>query len=105
MYVSLNLTILKDQIIQTKKIFLLIHPHLHHLLIMMSVFHLPVPKNQFPIDKGNFTLIKVDAEESLEYVELPDVPLNKKLDPLMMTNLYFTAFKDPVPVLSVQVQR
>ena len=45
------------------------------------------------------------SKESLEYVELPDVPLNEKLDPLMMTNLHFTAFKDPVPVLSVQVQR
>ena len=75
-----------------------IHLHLHHLLTMMPVLHLPVPKNQFLINKNNFTFIKVNIEESLEYMELPDVPLNKKLDPLAMMNLHFAAFKDPVPV-------
>ena len=84
--------------------FLLTHLHLHHLLTMMPVLHLPVPKNQFPIDKDNFTFIKVNIEESLEYMELPDMPLNEELDPLAMTNLCFAAFKDPVPVLDLQSQ-
>ena len=70
----------------------------------MPVLHLPVPKNQFPVDKDSLTFIKVNIEESLEYVELPDVPLNEELDPLAMINLYFAAFKDPVPVLDLQSQ-
>ena len=52
----------------------------------------------------NITFMKVMSEESLEYVELQDVPLNHKLDPLTMTNLRFTAFKDPVPTLDLQSQ-
>ena len=84
--------------------FLFIHLHLHHLLTMMPVLHLPVPKNQFPINKDNFMFIKVNIEESLEYVELPDVLLNKELDPLAMTNLCFAVFKDPVPVPDLQSQ-
>ena len=71
----------------------------------MPVLHLPVLKNQFSINKNNFMFIKVNIEETLEYVELQAMPLNEKLDLLAMTNLHFTAFKDPVPVLSVQVQR
>ena len=78
--------------------------HLHHLFTTMPVLHLPVPENQFPIDKNNFMFIKVNIEESLEYMELPDVPLNEELDPLAMTNLHFTAFKDPVPVPDLQSQ-
>ena len=46
--------------------------------------------------------VKVNIKESLEYVELSDVPLNKELDLLAMTNLCFTAFKDLVPVLDLQ---
>ena len=92
---------LRDQTIWTKKIFHLILIHLHHLLTMMSVLHLPVPENQFPVDKDNFMFVKVDVEESLEYVELPDVSLNKELDPLMMTNLHFTMFKDLVSILDL----
>ena len=71
---------------------------------MMPVLHLPVPENQFPVDKDNFMFVKVDIEESLEYMELPDVLLNKELDPLAMMNLCFTAFKDPVPVPDLQSQ-
>ena len=71
----------------------------------MPVLHLPVSENQFPVDKDNFIFIKVDIEKSLEYVELQDMPLNKKLDPLTMMNLHFTTFKDPVSVPSVQTQR
>ena len=63
----------------------------------MPVLHLPVPKNPFLIEKNNFTFMKVMSEESLEYVELQDVPLNHELDPLTMTNLCFAAFKDLVP--------
>ena len=63
----------------------------------MPVLHLPVPENPFPIEKDNFTFVKVMSEESLEYVKLQDVPLNHKLDPLTMTNLRFAVFKDPVP--------
>ena len=48
--------------------------------------------------------IKVNIKESLEYVELQDVLLNKELDPLAMMNLCFTAFKNPVPVLDLQSQ-
>ena len=70
----------------------------------MPVLHLPVPKNPFPIKKDNFTFVKVMSKESLEYVELQDVPLNHKLDPLTMTNLCFAAFKDPVPTLDLQSQ-
>ena len=84
--------------------FLLIHLHLHHLYIAMPVLYLPVPKNQFLINKDNFTFVKVNIEESLEYVELPDMPLNKELDPLAMMNLCFAAFKDPVPVPDLQSQ-
>ena len=84
--------------------FLLTLLHLHHLLTIMPVLHLPVPENQFLISKVNFTFIKVNIEESLEYMELPDVLLNKELDPLAMTNLCFTAFKDPVPVPDLQSQ-
>ena len=62
----------------------------------MPILHLPVSENPFPIKKDNFTFVKVISEESLEYVELQDVPLNHELDPLMMTNLRFTAFKDLV---------
>ena len=70
----------------------------------MPVLHLPVPKNPFPIEKDNFTFVKVMSEESLEYVELQDVPLNHELDPLTMTNLHFTAFKDLVPIPDLQSQ-
>ena len=48
--------------------------------------------------------IKVNIEETLEYVELQAMPLNEKLDLLAMTNLHFTAFKDPVPVPDLQSQ-
>ena len=95
---------LRDQIFQIKKMFPLIHLHLHHLHTVISVLHLPVPENQFPVNKDNFMFIKVNIEESLEYVELPDMPLNEKLDPLAMINLHFTAFKDLVPVLDLQSQ-
>ena len=71
---------------------------------MMPVLHFPVPKNQFPINKDNFMFIKVNIEESLEYVELPDMLLNEELDPLAMMNLCFAAFKDPVLVLDLQSQ-
>ena len=37
-------------------------------------------------------------------MELPDVLLNKELDPLAMMNLCFAAFKDLVPVLDLQSQ-
>ena len=84
--------------------FLLTLLHLDHLLTMMPVFHLPVPENQFLIDKDNFTFIKVNIEESLEYVELPDMLLNEELDPLAMTNLCFTVFKDLIPVPDLQSQ-
>ena len=84
--------------------FLLTLFHLHHLLTVMPVLHLPVPENQFPIDKNNFTFIKVNIEESLEYMELPDMPLNEELDPLAMMNLHFTAFKDLVPIPDLQSQ-
>ena len=84
--------------------FLLTLFHLHHLLTAMPVLHLPVPKNQFLIDKDNFIFIKVNIEESLEYVELPDVPLNEELDPLAMMNLCFAVFKDLVPVLDLWSQ-
>ena len=95
---------LRDQTFWTKKMFLFIHLHLHHLFTMMPVLHLPVPKNQFPINKDNFMFIKVNIEKSLEYVELPDVLLNKELDPLAMKNLCFAVFKDPVPVPDLQSQ-
>ena len=84
--------------------FLLTLLHLHHLLTAMPVLHLPVPENQFQIDKDNFTFVKVNIEESLEYMELPNVLLNKELDPLAMMNLCFTAFKDPIPVPDLQSQ-
>ena len=83
--------------------FLLIHLHLYHLTVM-PVLHLPVPKNQFLINKDNFMFVKVNIEESLEYVELPDMLLNEELDPLAMTNLCFTAFKDLVLVPDLQSQ-
>ena len=67
----------------------------------MPILHLPVPKNQFLVDKNNFMFIKVDIEESLEYMELPDMLLNEELDPLTMMNLCFTVFKDLVPVLDL----
>ena len=70
----------------------------------MPVLHLPVPENPFPIEKDNFTFVKVMSEESLEYMELQDVPLNHELDPLTMTNLRFAAFKDLVPTLDLQSQ-
>ena len=70
----------------------------------MPVLHLPVPENPFLIKKDNFTFVKVMSEESLEYVELQDVPLNHELDPLTMTNLRFAAFKDPVPTLDLLSQ-
>ena len=89
---------LRDQIFQTKKMFPLIHLHLHHLYTAMPVLHLPVPENQFSINKDNFTFIKINIEESLEYVKLSDMLLNKELDPLAMMNLHFAAFKDLVPV-------
>ena len=63
----------------------------------MPILHLPVPENPFLIEKDNFTFMKVISEESLEYMELQDVPLNHELDPLTMTNLRFAAFKDLVP--------
>ena len=84
--------------------FLLTLLHLHHLLTTMPVLHISVPKNQFLINKDNFTFIKVNIEESLEYMELPDMLLNEELDPLVMTNLHFAAFKDPVLVLDLQSQ-
>ena len=62
----------------------------------MPILHLPVPENPFPIEKDNFTFVKVMSEESLEYMELQDVPLNHELDLLTMTNLCFAAFKDLV---------
>ena len=67
----------------------------------MPILHLPVPENLFLIEKDNFTFMKVMSEESLEYMELQDVLLNHKLDPLTMTNLCFTAFKNPVPTLDL----
>ena len=104
MNTSLNLIVVRDQIFQTKKMFPFIHLHLHHLHTTMPVLHLPVPENQFPINKDNFTFVKVNIEENLEYVGLQDVLLNKELDPLAMTNLCFTAFKDPVSVPDLQSQ-
>ena len=104
MFTSLNLTMLRDQTFWTKKKFPLIHLHLYHFLTAMPVLHLPVPENQFLINKDNFTFIKVNIEESLENVELPDVLLNEELDPLAIMNLHFAAFKDPVPVLDLQSQ-
>ena len=95
-FVLPNLTKVRESIFQMKRTFLPIHPHLHHPHITMPVLHLPVPKNPFPIEKDNFTFMKVMSKESLEYVELQDVPLNHELDPLTMTNLCFAAFKDPV---------
>ena len=95
---------IRDQTFQTKKTFPLTLLHLHHLLTVMPVLHLPVPKNQFLINKDNFMFVKVNIEESLEYVELLDVLLNKELDPLAMMNLHFTAFRDPVPVSDLQSQ-
>ena len=82
----------KGQTIWTKRIFLPIHLHLHHLLTAMPVLHFPVSKNQFPVDKDNFIFVKVDIEECLEYVELPDVLLNEELDPITMMNLCFAVF-------------
>ena len=70
----------------------------------MPILHLPVPENPFLIEKDNFIFMKVMSEESLEYVELQDVPLNHKLDPLTMTNLHFAAFKDPDPTPDLQSQ-
>ena len=90
-----NLTKVRESIFQTKRTFLPIHPHLHHLHTMIPVLRLPVPENPFPIKKDNFTFVKVMSKESLEYVELQDVPLNHELDLLTMTNLCFAAFKDP----------
>ena len=81
-----------------------IHLHLHHLLTVMPVLHLPVPKNQFLINKDNFIFVKVNIEKSLEYMELPDVLLNEELDPLAMMNLCFAVFKDPVSVPDLQSQ-
>ena len=95
---------LRDQTFQTKKMFPLIHLHLHHLITTMTVLHLPVPKNQFLVDKNTFTFVKINIEKSLEYMELPDMPLNEELGPLAMMNQCFTAFKDPVPVLDLQSQ-
>ena len=95
---------LRDQIFQIKKTFPLIYLHLHHLLTTMPVLHLPIPKNQFPINKDNFTFVKVNIEESLEYMELQDMSLNEELDPLVVTNLHFAAFKDLVPVPDLQSQ-
>ena len=96
-FVLLNLTKVRESIFRTKRMFLPIHPHLHHPRITMPILHLPVPENPFPIEKDNFTFVKVMSEESLEYMELQDVPLNHELDLLTMTNLCFTAFKDLVP--------
>ena len=70
----------------------------------MPILHLPVPENPFLIEKDNFTFVKVMSEESLEYVELQDMLLNHELDPLTMTNLCFTAFKDAVPTPDLQSQ-
>ena len=70
----------------------------------MSVLHLPVPENPFLIEKDNFTFMKVMSKESLENLELQDVPLNHKLDPLTMMNLCFAAFKDLVPTLDLLSQ-
>ena len=103
-FVLLNLTKVRESIFRTKRTFLLIHPHLHHLHTTMPVLHLPVPENPFPIEKDNFTFMKVMSEESLEYVELQDVPLNHELDLLTMTNLCFAAFKDPVLTLDLLSQ-
>ena len=100
-----NLTKVRDFTFRMKRTFHLIHLHLHHLhTTTMPVLHLPVPKNPFPIEKDNFTFVKVMSEESLEYVELQDVPLNHELDLLTMTNLHFAAFKDPVPTPDLQSQ-
>ena len=99
-----NLTKVREFIFWTKRTFLHILPHLHHLHIPMPVLHLPVPENPFPIEKDNFTFVKVMSKESLEYVELQDVPLNHKLDLLTMTNLHFAAFKDPDPTPDLQSQ-
>ena len=68
----------------------------------MPVLHLPVLENPFPIEKDNFTFVKVMSEESLEYMELQDVLLNHELDPLTMMNLRFAAFKDPDPTPNLQ---
>ena len=99
-----NLTKVRESFFQTKRTFLLIHPHFHHPHTMMPVLHLPVPENPFPIEKDNFTFVKVMSEESLEYVELQDVLLNHKLDLLTMMNLHFAAFKDLVPTPDLQSQ-
>ena len=104
MFASPNLTTFRDKTIQIKKMFHLILIHLHHLLITMPVLHLPVPENQFPIDKDNFTFVKINIEKSLEYMELPDMLLNKKLDPLIIMDLHFAAFKNLVPILDLQSQ-
>ena len=103
-FVLPNLTKVRESIFRMKRTFLPIHPHLHHLRIMMPVLHLPVPENPFPIEKDNFTFVKVMSEESLEYVELQDMPLNHELDPLTMTNLCFALFKDLVPTPDLQSQ-
>ena len=71
---------------------------------MMPVLHLPVPENPFLIEKDNFTFVKVMSEESLEYMELQDMPLNHELDLLTMMNLCFAAFKDLVPTPDLQSQ-
>ena len=81
-----------------------IHFHLHYLCIMVPVLHFPVPENQFPVNKDNFIFVKFNKEESLEYVELSDMLLNKELDSLTIMNLCFAAFKDLVPVLDLQSQ-
>ena len=99
-----NLTKVREFTFRTKRTFLHIHLHLHHPHTMMPILHLPVPENPFPIEKDNFTFVKVMSEESLEYVELQDVPLNHELDPLTMTNLRFTVFKDLVPTPDLQSQ-
>ena len=70
----------------------------------MPVFHLLVPENPFLIKKDNFTFVKVMSKESLEYVELQDVPLNHELDPLTMMNLRFAVFKDLDPTPNLQSQ-
>ena len=96
--ILLNLTKVRDFTFWMKRTFHLIHLHLHHPhTTTMPVLHLPVPKNPFPIEKDNFTFMKVMSEESLEYMELQDVLFDHELDPLTMTNLCFAAFKDLVP--------
>ena len=99
-----NLTKVREFTFWMKRTFLHIHFHLHHPHTTMPVLHLPVLENPFPIKKDNFTFMKVMSEESLEYVELQDMPLNRELDPLTMTNLRFAAFRDPVPNPDLQSQ-